>query len=317
LNPEIRKILVIRFSSLGDIILTFPFLKEFKRLFPDCKIDFLTKSEYRELILLNPYIDSAVLFDGQSYREIRRYIKFQNYDFIFDLHRNLRSYLITLFNFNNILRYKKNNIKKYFLVMFKINLFDEIIPVYKKYLKTLIFFSDKINFDFTITELKIDKQHLIQSEYSVLSPSSKHFTKTYPKEYFVDIVNRKKERRFILTGSNSKTDEYNCEYIKEHTENTDNFCGKLRYEQLFRIFRDAEYVICNDSGSLHIAEALGKKVFVFYGSTVKEFGFYPQLKTTTIFENKNLKCRPCSRNGKDKCPKNHFKCMKEIKQKIL
>ena len=71
-------------------------------------------------------------------------------------------------------------------------------------------------------------------------------------------------------------------------------------------------VICNDSGVLHLAEALGKRTIVFFGSTVKEFGFYPQLETSVIYENKGLKCRPCTHIGRADCPKGHFKCMNEI-----
>ncbi len=77
----------------------------------------------------------------------------------------------------------------------------------------------------------------------------------------------------------------------------------------------SELVICNDSAVLHLSEALGKKAKALFGSTVKEFGFYPQLNNSEALENKDLKCRPCTHIGRESCPEKHFRCM-DIKLKL-
>lgn len=311
------KILVIRLSSFGDIILTFPFIKELKSKLPDSRIDYLTKMDYKELPELNPFIDNIICTNHINLSEIRKRIIKEKYDFIFDLHKNLRSIYLCSYQKSKVIRYKKNNFKKLLLVHLKINLFRNIIPVYKKYLHTLDSIFENINYHFTSTELKLYGAPPPGSPYVLISPSSKHFTKTYPKEKYLEIVNKNKDRIFILTGSDSDVDMEICRYIQQNSNNTLNLCGKLYFSLLADFIKYSEYVICNDSGIMHLAEALNKKVYAFFGSTVREFGFYPQLKSSVVFENKNLRCRPCARSGKINCPKNHFKCMLEIKQEVL
>lgn len=309
--------LVLRLSSFGDIILTFPFLKELKSAFPDSRVVFLTKLDYRELPELNPYIDEVIYINNVHLSGIRKKIKSGKYDYVFDLHKNLRSIYLTSLLGVKVIRYKKNNIKKYLLVKFKINFFKNITPVFRKYLRTLDGLTAKYNESFSFTELKLNGNRPMDKPYIVISPSSKHFTKTYPKEKYLDIINRNKDKLFILTGSASETDMNICSYLKENSGNTVNLCGKMSFPELAVYIMYSEYVICNDSGIMHLAEALNKKVYAFFGSTVREFGFYPQLTSSVVFENKNLKCRPCARSGKNNCPENHFKCMLDINQNIL
>lgn len=310
------KILVIRLSSFGDIILTFPFLKRLKDTFPNSLVYYVTKSFYQNLVELSPHIDKIIIYNDDLYftRGLIRKIKF---DYVFDLHKNFKSYFLTLFNKGRKYRYKKENFKKFLLIKFKINLFNNVIPVYQKYINTLRYFSENIDSSYPEIDLKFEKNPIIDPGYVLLAPSSKHYTKIYPAEYFIDIISKNKNKRYILVGDSSARDINICNFIARDNENVINLCNKTNFKQLANLIYNADYVICNDSGILHLAELLRKKVFVFFGSTVKEFGFYPVLNTTTIFENNNIKCRPCSKNGKEKCPKKHFKCMKEIQQNIL
>jgi heptosyltransferase-2 len=318
INPAKNyKILVIRLSSLGDIILTFPFLKELKTKLPDSQIHFISKDEYEGILKINPHINEIYTVNKNNLKEIRKFVKSENYDFIFDLHGNLRSLYISLFQNSKIFRYKKNNLKKLLLVYLKINLFKDIIPVYKKYLLTLRNLFKNVNHEFKSTELNIPETFLSEQPYIIISPSSKHFTKTYPKEKFLEIINRNKSGNYILTGSGSKKDTEICKYLEDKSSNTRNLCGKLTIPQLAEYIQKSDYVITNDSGVMHLAEALNKPVYVFFGSTVKEFGFYPQLRSSFVFENKAVKCRPCARSGRSLCPKKHFNCMLQIKQDIL
>lgn len=311
-----KKILVIRLSSFGDIVLTFPFLKQVKAIFPQSTVYFLTKNSYRGLVELCPYIDRIITFNN-DYSDTISLLRKLKFDYIFDLHKNIRSYLLSLSIKGKKFRYKKETFKKFLLVKFKINLFKKVVPVYRKYLETLKNMIDNIDVSYPNIDYKIDKTSRFNFNYIILAPSSKHYTKTYPTEFFIEIINRKKDNKFILVGDNSQRDINICKMIEQSCENVVNLCGRTDFKDLANLILNADYVICNDSGVLHFAELLGKKVYVFFGSTVKEFGFYPQLETTVIFENNNIKCRPCSRHGKDKCPKKHFKCMREINQNIL
>ncbi|MCX7832946.1 MAG: glycosyltransferase family 9 protein [Ignavibacteria bacterium] len=311
-----NRILVIRLSSFGDIVLTFPFLKQLKQKFPNSKIYFLTKSVYGNLVELSHEVDRIILYDNNFF-EIKNLIKKENFDYIFDLQKNYRSIALTFKLKGKKIRYKKENFKKFLLIKFKINLFKKVIPVYKKYLLTLKGLVENLDFSYHKVDLNFDRNPRFNFNYILLAPSSKHYTKTYPTENFINIIKKNESNKYVLVGDNSQRDIDICNMISKSCENTINLCNKTNFIELANLIYNADYIICNDSGVLHLAELLGKKVYAFFGSTVKEFGFYPQLPTTVIFENENLKCRPCSRHGLEKCPKKHFKCMKEIQQNVL
>ncbi|MEO6695739.1 MAG: glycosyltransferase family 9 protein [Ignavibacteria bacterium] len=307
-----KKILVIRLSSLGDIILSFPLLKKLKEKFPDAQVHFLTKKDYEEILKMNPDVDRIMLFNN-SIKDLKNIIQNEKYDLVIDIHKNLRSIYLSRNNGKEILTYKKENLKKYFLVKFKINLFNQIIPVYQKYLLTIKKYSNEDDLKFSESKLLFSKDNITDGKYIVVSPTSRHFTKTYPADGFIDYIIKLGNKKVILVGDNSKKDLETCAYIESKCINVMNLCGKLNMKSLANILYNSEYVICNDSAILHFSEAIGKRVVAIFGSTVKEFGFYPQLKDSIVIENKNLKCRPCTHIGRESCPEKHFKCMLDLK----
>lgn len=310
--PEIKKILVIRFSSFGDIVLSFPFISSLKKTFPGADITFLTKDKFTELLEMNKDIASILSYKNESLHDLRKLLKEKNFDLIFDIHRNLRSVFSTALLKPEIIRYRKGTLKKLLLVLFKINLIRDVVPVYRRYLSALHNIRFQDDFKFAPAGLVFGKEPLINEPAVLIAPSSKHFSKTLPKEYFAEIIKNIKGHKIILTGDNSEADKSVCGYLESLSGDTINFCGKTDYRTLANLIYCSKLVICNDSGVLHMAEALDKKIIAFFGSTVREFGFFPQLSSTVVFENNNLKCRPCTHIGKDRCIENHFKCMKDF-----
>lgn len=301
------KILVIRFSSFGDIVLTYPFLNELRRLYQGSQIDFITKPHYLELAEMHPAVDNYFEYSDFT----RMLIKQMNYDIVFNLQGNPRSRRIS----SGIVKaytVKKETLKKLLLVNLKLNRLRNSLPVFAKYLRTLHECNPDARLAYTVTKnLKSGNSDFITGEYALVSPSSKHFTKRLPADKFIELLKRL-NLKIVITGDKNDTDMEICSYISSKINNSVNYCGKLSFTELASCIKKAMYVICNDSGVLHLAEALNKKAFVFFGSTVKEFGFYPQLSTTEIFDSGMLDCRPCSHIGKNRCIKGHFKCMNEI-----
>ena len=309
--PDIKKILVIRLSSFGDIVLSFPLIKKLKEIFPGSEIHFLTKNNYKEVAELNPNLNKIISYEG-SLMNTRKTIKKEHYDLIIDIHKNFRSIIVSFLNALRVKRYKKENFKKFILVKFKLNLFKEVIPVYKKYMLTVRKFINESGTEYSNTELVFNRERIYKDDYVLVSPSSRHFTKTFPVIKFITYINTQTNRRFIITGDGSETDMIICRLIEANCSNVINLCEKLSINELANVIFYSDFVICNDSAILHLAEALGKKAVAIFGSTVKEFGFFPQLKHSKVLEINNLKCRPCTHIGRESCPEGHFNCMEKI-----
>lgn len=305
--PEKLKILAVRLSSLGDIILTYPFVNEIKRLYPGSELVFLTKEQYAEAAEMHPGIDKILIYNAESRKAIAGY----GFDVIFDLHRNQRTLKMLSSAGTRVIRVKKDSVKKIVLAAFKVNLLKDYAPVYRRYLNALKEFNSAASDEYTGTPGLLSGESRINGRYILVSPSSKHFTKRYPADRLLNLV-RNVKTTIVLTGDSNETDVDVCSYLEKNLYNAVNLCGKTGLKELAGLIRNAELVICNDSGVLHLAETLGKKAFVFFGSTVKEFGFYPQLETTVVMENNNLECRPCTHIGRSDCPKKHFRCMLDI-----
>ena len=308
---DVKKILIIRLSSFGDIVLTYPFINELRRLYPEAVIDMVSKPQYVDIVKLHPFIDEVIPFD----KNMKHILDNRKYDVVFDLQRNFNSRKIAPSG-TKVIKVVKESWKKLILVHFKVNFLMETIPVYRKYLNALKKFDNRVNTDFITTDLNVKPNGFVSDKYIVLSPSSKHFTKRLPEGKFALLLKDLKAK-IVITGDNNETDNEVCRYFDTQFNNSLNLCGKLSFPELAGVIKDAEFVVCNDSGILHLAEALGKKVFVFFGSTVKEFGFFPQLKTTEVEEVAGLKCRPCTHIGRKDCPKGHFKCMNDIDVKQI
>ena len=315
---DIKKILVIRLSSLGDIILSFPLLKNLKENYPEAELHFLTKEIYKDVILMNNSVDKILILK-ESLNDTRKEIAESDYDLIVDIHKNMKSIYVSAYNGRKIKRYRKDNFRKFLLVKFKIDLYKNVIPVYRKYLNTVSEYFDLDQNTFSVSELSFKKEKVIEGNYIVIAPSSRHFTKTYPKEKFVSYINNLREKsdvKFILAGDNSEKDKSICRYISENCEYVTDLCGKLSIDELAGVLFYSNEIITNDSSILHFSEALGRNVTAIFGCTVKQFGFFPQLKDSKVFEINGLKCRPCTHIGKDKCPEGHFNCMNEIELKV-
>ena len=153
-----------------------------------------------------------------------------------------------------------------------------------------------------------------QNGYVVLVIGSQQQTKQIPREKMLEIIGRLNKPVVLLGG---KEDFEKAKQLMDVVGNkTFNACGSLSVNQSASIIQQASVVITPDTGMMHIAAALRKKVISVWGNTIPGFGMYPYYpkgeENFTIVEVKNLRCRPCSKLGYKECPKKHFKCMMDI-----
>lgn len=316
---KINNILIIRLSSLGDILLTTPFVRAIKTQFPNIKIDMLIREEYADVIKLNPYIDKKILFkkDDKSNSILIEQLRGNDYELVIDLQNNLRSKnVVSSINIKTV-KFDKRSFDKFLLVNFKINKLKEAPPIPIRYARTiqnlkldeqgLDLFTDKS----ANTEL-IGKNNLIG-----FCPGARHFTKRWLKEYFIELGDILERNGYTIVLFGGKIDKEICTELATNIKGSINLSGNDDLLQTAADMKLCKAMVCNDSGLMHTASATGTKVVAIFGSTVKEFGFVPYNCNNLILENNSLTCRPCSHIGKSACPKKHFDCMKLIKPEFV
>ena len=313
---EPLKILVVRFSSIGDIVLTTPVVRMLKKQL-NVEVHFLTKSTYVSLLKNNPYIDSVYQIE-QSINEVIADLKKENYDYIIDLHNNLRTQILKFRLGVPSRSFNKLNMEKFMLTVFKMDNLPEV-HIVDRYLDTVTNLgvkNDNEGLDFFLKDE--DKLDLSQFPDSFIAfvIGGQHATKMLPTEKIISIINKLNESVVLIGGAE---DFERGEEIIAATENTNNSCGKYNINQSAYLVKNANHVITHDTGMMHIAAAVKKKIYSVWGNTVPAFGMHPYKAdaNSKIIEVKGLSCRPCSKIGYDKCPKGHFKCMQEIDENLL
>jgi ADP-heptose:LPS heptosyltransferase len=314
-----NKVLIIRFSSIGDIILTSPVIRCLKTQSPETEIHYLTKKQNHSLLIANPHISKIWLFDD-NFTELIPELKAEDFTFVVDLHKNFRSGYVRLKLGKPSASFPKLNFRKWLLVNTKINLLPDIhiVDRYFRAVRKLKIPNDGNGLDYFIPQTEEVDLSLIfskhQEGYIAFSIGGKHNTKIFPEEKILAVC-KSMDKHIVLLGGTEDEDRAD-RIISQCGSNMINGCGKYTINQSASLIRQSAKVITNDTGLMHIAAAFRKPVISVWGNTVPAFGMYPYLpeelsNISFIFEVKNLSCRPCSKLGYDKCPKHHFRCMND------
>lgn len=316
---KFSKILIIRLSSLGDILLTTPFIRALKQQIPSLRIDMLVREEYADTIKLNPNISQKYFFGRNDLlnNELIKNISNEKYDLVIDLQNNLRSKkIVSTLNVKTV-KFNKNSWKKFLLVNFKINKLKDASQIPVRYARTIsnIKLDDKgidLISDLNSSAVLLNKSNLIG-----FCPGARHFTKRWLKEYFIELGRLLSNAGYQIVLFGGKIDKELCAEIAVEIPNSISLSNDDDLLQTVTDMKKCLAVVCNDSGLMHVASAANTKLIAIFGSTVKEFGFTPYNCNNLILENNSLSCRPCSHIGKDHCPKKHFNCMKAISPKLV
>lgn len=321
-----KKILIIRLSSIGDVLLTTPLIRFLRREFQNAQIDFLVKSQYQELLVHNPHLDKIYTYDQKTgfkgLRQLKKELQKQGYDQIIDLHRNLRSfYLRSLYKGAKVVKFQKMALRRFLLVHFKLNLYRNITPVSQRYLNSLDSKDDRLGLELFIP---LDVRGRIHRRLGTrgldpnglvigFAPGAGFWTKRWPSEAFAhlgDLLSQNLDAQILLFGDQG--DKKVCQRITElmHKQPID-LSGELSLLETAAAMERCSLVVTNDTGLMHIAAALKKKVVAIFGPTTEELGFFPY-GTDYVVIQRELPCRPCSFHGSNRCKKGHFKCMRDI-----
>lgn len=311
------KFLIIRFSSIGDIVLTSPVVRCLKNQVENAEIHFVTKQKFACIVSSNPNIQKVHIFDD-NFAQLIPELEKENFDYIIDLHNNFRSNRIKRRLKISSFSFDKLNWQKMLLIRFKINRLPKV-HIVDRYLETVSVFdagNDNKGLDYFIPEndgFRMEElPEPFQNGYIAFAIAGTYHTKKLPVEKISEIC-QNINYPVILLGGKNEYDEGE-KVLSQSNGNVLNYAGKITLNQSASLVRDARIVLTNDTGLMHIAAAFKKKILSFWGNTVPALGMTPYLPddNSTILEIEDLKCRPCSKLGFKKCPKKHFKCMNDM-----
>lgn len=311
------KFLIIRFSSIGDIVLTTPVIRCLKQQVAGAEVHYLTKEAFRGLVSSSPYIDKVQVL-GASWELMMHQLEQEGYDYIIDLHHNLRTFRIKKrlkgvahFSFDKL------NIQKWLFTALKINRLPPV-HIVDRYLDTLKKFdvvNDGKGLDYLLTDRDlVDANDLplshMQGHVGIVIGAALN-TKKLPVHKLKELCVALQYPIILLGGPEDRA--MGEEIALVDPIKVYNACGKFSLNESADLVRRSKLIITHDTGLMHIAAAFKKNIISVWGNTVPEFGMGPYFGNEEVknvrAEIKNLSCRPCSKIGYDKCPKGHFKCM--------
>jgi ADP-heptose:LPS heptosyltransferase len=324
------KFLLVRFSSIGDIVLTTPVIRCLKKQVPDAEVHFLTKQAFLPVVQHNPYIDKLHVL-AHSWELMIEELRVEKYDYIIDLHHNVKT--LRLKRELNVKSYSfyKLNIQKYIYTSLKINILPKvhIVDRYLDTLKSLDVKNDGAGLDYFIspaeetTKKDIPASH--HAGYIACVIGAAHGTKRWPVHKWKEFCERMDHPLVLLGGREDMAN--GSEIASADPVKVYNACGKFSINESADLVRKAKLVISNDTGLMHIAAAWKRPVISLWGNTVPSFGMYPYYGDNFLSNQKKLPyeilqvnklwCRPCSKIGYKKCPLGHFKCMEQIGSDIV
>lgn len=310
-----QRILIVRFSSIGDIVLTSPVVRVLRQHFPKADIRFLTKEPFTELVAHSPHLSGVMVFNGDLRATVKEVRAFRP-DVIIDLHHNLRTALLKAAVGTKAFSFPKLNVEKWLHVNLRLDVLPDrhIVQRYMEAVLPLGVQDDGKGLELCIPDnvpMPSLPDHFTYG-YVAVVVGAKFATKRIPQHKLKAIIEGLPMPVVLVGGA--EDDLMAEEFIS--SENVFNGCGKWSLLESARVISQARAVVTGDTGMMHIAAAFQRPVVSIWGSTVPAFGMTPYIpecpERSIIIEQKELGCRPCSKIGFDKCPKGHFRCMEDL-----
>lgn len=313
-----RKLLVIRFSAIGDIVLTTPVLRALKTAFPDCELHWLAKEKFAHVLAHNPHISRIHAWTKETNQQVMSSLRNEQFDGVLDLQGSLRSRRIGWQLGRPYVTFDKRNLRKWWMVRTKRGSVTHVVERYAQVLAPFGVSLDDSGLDFPLPEDAVAAaRQAVQAFVSTLPPVTQppvaavlgatHNTKKWPLAYHAELLNRLGLPVVLIGGPAERND-------------ADTLLPQLQvpvldavaHHDLFgsaALLQQCQFVITNDTGMMHIAAALQVPLLSIWGNTVPGFGMTPYRAKYLTLETIGLPCRPCSKIGFARCPQGHFRCM--------
>jgi len=312
----VSRVLCVRFSSIGDVLLTTPLLRALKRRHPDAELYFVTKRSMAPLVENNPHLTAVVALEpGERITGLAWRLRALQPTHGLDLHGSLRSAALRLLVRTRWSGYSKRKLARAALIAAKINLYGKHVPVPERYFEAARAFDvqpDGQPPDFFLARETRDRmaqwlsEHgLIDRPLAAIAPGAAHATKRWPLDHWRALADRLRQMGYGLVAVGGPDDRA---LVTELGAGVVNAAGELTLQETGACLQRAAVVVSGDTGVMHMATGVGTPVVALFGPTVEAFGFFPYQARATVIE-RELTCRPCSAMGTDRCPLGHHRCL--------
>jgi heptosyltransferase-2 len=323
-TSTIPNVLAVRFSSIGDILLTTPLLRAIRHTYPGARVTVLTKREYVPLLSHNPHINLVLgLAPERSLLRLASELRGDRYTHLLDLHDNLRSRALRLLVPGRWRTYPKHRLARAWLIRAKRNRYRDRRPVPERYFsaaRDLGVKPDGCPPEFFLGqeagEQVVDWLRNVglegESNVVAVAPGAAHATKRWPLEHWRALVARNLENgaAVVIVGGAGDA-ELGAALATEGKGRVVNAAGVFGLQGTGALLQHARVLVSGDTGVMHMATAVGTPVVSLFGPTVEAFGFFPYTRQASVVE-LALPCRPCTAQGSSRCPLGHHRCMIDI-----
>ena len=322
-----KKILIIQTAFLGDVVLATALVEKLHAFYPEAKLDFLLRKGNEALLKEHPLLREVLIWDKQQGKykgllKLLKQIRAEKYDLVVNVQRFGATGILTAFSgAEEKVGFEKNPFSRLFTRRYVHDVESGTHEVERNHL-LIASLTDGRPAKPKLYPSPVDfgkVEQLKQEPFICIAPTSVWFTKQYPQEQWVTLINSIDPKyKIYLLGS--PADKAHCdEIIRQSTsQRAENLCGQLNLLQSAALMRDAVLNYVNDSGPMHLASALNAPTCAIYCSTVPRFGFGPLADFAHVVEREEpLYCRPCGLHGYKACPEGHFKCARDIRNEQL
>jgi len=315
----VLRILCVRFSSIGDILLTTPLVRALKRRHPDAELFFVTKRAMAPLVADNPHLSKVVTLEpGESITDLARRVRALAPTHGLDLHGSLRSAALRLLVRCRWSGYSKRKLARTALIATKIDLYGKHVPVPERYFEAARAFDvrpDGEPPEFLLSAAARERavrwlaeRGLDARPFAALAPGAAHATKRWPIKHWQALAERLQRAGYGLVGVGGSEDR---ELARQIGPAVVNAAGEFTLQETGACLARAAVLVSGDTGVMHMATGVGTPVVALFGPTVEAFGFFPYTTRAVVLE-RDLSCRPCSATGTERCPLGHHRCLEDL-----
>jgi lipopolysaccharide heptosyltransferase II len=317
-------ILVVRFSSIGDIILTTPLLRAIRQRHPGSRVTVLTKEAFAPLLSDNPHVNVVLGLDTRrSLARAATELRAERYTHLLDLHGSLRSWALRALVPGHWRGYSKHRLARSVLIRTKRNIYPTSRPVAERYFAAArdldvspdgnppqLFLNQKARTAATawMGRVRIGTDRPLLA----VAPGAAHATKRWPPEHWRGLIGQLVGEGFDIAVVGGEQDApLAAGLVDISPTRVASGAGKFGLQETGAVLEVARALVSGDTGVMHMATGVGTPVVAVFGPTVEPFGFFPYSKTASVLE-LPLPCRPCSSQGSARCPLGHHRCLRDL-----